>query len=134
VHFIEEGGTPQLLHKTVLDPTEASEKNLIQHSLKAIESHLKQGLMRSQEDGNLVVHIPIENYPFWIKLHKKLRSLTPVREILVEILKKHEAIVSIEYVGGLSFLKTTMVQSGLELQEVKGGHILKAAPQKVGGG
>jgi hypothetical protein len=70
----------------------------------------------SDQQGSVVVVIPITGLDDWIKLRDRVATVSSVRKLDLKSLSRQEATVEIQYVGSMDQLKANLAAIKLDLQ------------------
>jgi hypothetical protein len=84
-----------------------------------------KGVVADQQ-GSLVVVVPITGLDDWIKLRDKLAAVPTVRKLDVKSLSRQEATIEIQYIGGMDQLKASLAATKFDLEG--GDPIWRLAP------
>ncbi len=71
---------------------------------------------RVDQQGSIVATLPISGLDDWIKLRDRVAAVPAVRKIEVRSLSRQEAMIEIQYVGGLDQLKASLAEIKLGLE------------------
>lgn len=100
---------------------DANPDELFPRAAEAIAADINNGWKNAKGDlgtqqGSVEVVAAISGLDDWIKLRDSLTALPVVRKIDVKSLSRQEATITIQYVGGIDQLKTSLAAGKLDLQ------------------
>jgi hypothetical protein len=93
---------------------------LLSRAADAIAADLNSGWKNAKatladQQGTLIVVVPIAGLDDWIKLRDRLAGLPSVRKLDIKSLSRQEATVEIAYVGSMDQLKASLTAINLDL-------------------
>lgn len=100
----------------------------VQRTVAAVELGIKRRLIvRDTQLSTLRVGVPLADLSSWVQIRRTLGGVPEVRSVRVDSFGRPEAMVSIDYAGGLEGLTAAMQRAGLALDEENGEWRLRQA-------
>ena len=100
----------------------------VQRTVAAVELGIKRRLIvRDTQLSTIRVGVPLADLSSWVQIRRTLGGVPEVRSVRVDSFGRPEAMVSIDYAGGLDGLTAAMQRAGLALDEENGGWRLRQA-------
>jgi hypothetical protein len=104
-----------------------------QRAVAAVELGLKRRLIvRDTQLSTLQVGVPLADLSSWVQIRRTLGGVPEVRSVRVDSFGRPEAVVSIDYAGGLDGLTAALRRAGLALDEENGEWRLRRAGGPAG--